>query len=216
MSRDSIKVRAIFPSQPGLIGQAEGKLRARARWLAKCGRPVRGRGNFVPAVAALHKPAASTFPAHLSLRRSSFSGSESHHLERSFRWIPHRSSILATARHDRDTIFAEKMSVSAVAFSHCSLKAKDMKTDSQFSRWLRLPTFLIAVVWSGQLYATTFVSTQSGNWSNPATWGGAGFPGCGDTVIVSVGTTVTDDATNCSSDLTVNGTLSMANHFLRF
>ena len=76
--------------------------------------------------------------------------------------------------------------------------------------------FLIAVVWSGQLYATTFISTQSGSWSNPATWGGAGFPGCGDTVIVSVGTTVTDDATNCSSDLTVNGILDMTNHFFDF
>ena len=76
--------------------------------------------------------------------------------------------------------------------------------------------FLIAVVWSGQLDATTFISAQSGNWSNPATWGGAGFPGCGDTVIVSVGTTVTEDATNCSSDLTVNGTLNMSNNFLDF
>lgn len=108
------------------------------------------------------------------------------------------------------------MSVFAWSFSHRSLEAKIMKTDSQFRRLLRLPTLFIAVMWSGQLYATTFISTQSGNWSNPATWGGAGFPGCGDTVIVSGGTTVTEDATNCSGDLTVNGVLDMANNFLDF
>src|SRR5215469_8525831 len=91
-----------------------------------------------------------------------------------------------------------------------------MRIDPQFSRRLRLSTFLIAVVWSGHLNATTFVSTQSGNWSNPATWGGAGFPGCSDTVIISGGTTVTEDGTNCSGDLTVDGVLDMANNFLDF
>jgi hypothetical protein len=108
------------------------------------------------------------------------------------------------------------MSVLWRRFSHCSLETKDMKPDSQLSRWFRLPTFLIVLVWSAHLYATTFISTQSGNWSNPATWGGAGFPGCSDTAIVSTGTTVTQDATNCSSDLTVNGILDMANQFFNF
>lgn len=38
-----------------------------------------------------------------------------------------------------------------------------------------------------------YTSSQSGNWSDPATWGGAGVPGNGDTAIIAANTTVTVD-----------------------
>jgi hypothetical protein len=40
---------------------------------------------------------------------------------------------------------------------------------------------------------SAYVSVQSGNWSNTATWGGAGVPGAGDTATIASGTTVTVD-----------------------
>ncbi|HWY50974.1 MAG TPA: hypothetical protein VNW72_05770, partial [Chthoniobacterales bacterium] len=65
-------------------------------------------------------------------------------------------------------------------------------------------------------FATTYTSVLTGLWDVPATWSPIGVPGCGDTVIISSGTTVIEDTTDCSGDLTVNGTLDMANHFLDF
>jgi uncharacterized delta-60 repeat protein len=52
-----------------------------------------------------------------------------------------------------------------------------------------------------------FVSTQSGSWGNPATWGGVGVPtGCfSDNVTISTGHTVTLDQNRCSNNLTLNG-----------
>lgn len=38
-----------------------------------------------------------------------------------------------------------------------------------------------------------YTSTTSGNWTQSATWGGAGVPGDGDTVTIATGTTVTVD-----------------------
>ncbi|MFN2624137.1 MAG: hypothetical protein ABR611_14970, partial [Chthoniobacterales bacterium] len=72
------------------------------------------------------------------------------------------------------------------------------------------------MAWAGQVQAGNFASTQSGSWGNAATWGGAGVPGCADTVTISLGHTVTLDTTRCSADLTINGTLDMFNTFLEF
>jgi hypothetical protein len=38
-----------------------------------------------------------------------------------------------------------------------------------------------------------YVSMQNGNWSDPATWGGIGVPGAGDSATIANGTTVTVD-----------------------
>src|SRR5580765_941768 len=76
---------------------------------------------------------------------------------------------------------------------------------------------LVTAIWKAQrTHAANFTSTQSGSWGNSATWGGAGVPGAGDNVIISVGHTVTEDANRTCGDLTVNGTLDMTNGFLFF
>ena len=59
----------------------------------------------------------------------------------------------------------------------------------------------------------SYTSTGSGNWSNPATWGGSGPPTDGDSVTVAASHTVVYDATINSSGLaglTLNGVLSFA------
>lgn len=63
---------------------------------------------------------------------------------------------------------------------------------------------------------TAYVSTQSGDWSNVATWGGGGYPIDGDAATVSVGHIVevdgditmgTNPANNTTYNLWINGTL---------
>src|SRR6266404_9220240 len=70
--------------------------------------------------------------------------------------------------------------------------------------------FLMTLLWNSQTaHATTFVSTQSGAWGDPATWGGAGVPSGSDTVTISSGDTVFLETTHNSGDLTINGTLNL-------
>ena len=89
-----------------------------------------------------------------------------------------------------------------------------MKTKSPLT--LTIAAVGLFVVGIHPTIAGTFASTQSGSWNSAATWGGAGVPGCADTVTISGGTTVTEDASQCSGDLTVNGTLDMTNDFFFF
>ncbi len=72
--------------------------------------------------------------------------------------------------------------------------------------------FAGAIFESRTTYAANFTSTQSGSWNNPATWGGGGFPGCGDDVTIANGHIVTLDFDRCANNLTINpgGTLDMA------
>jgi len=63
----------------------------------------------------------------------------------------------------------------------------------------------------------TYTSTTSGNWSNTATWGGAGVPGNADNFSIAAGTTVTYDFTTppidgfaTNSNCLPGGTLIMA------
>ncbi|PZR72514.1 MAG: hypothetical protein DLM73_13065, partial [Chthoniobacterales bacterium] len=91
-----------------------------------------------------------------------------------------------------------------------------MKTNHWASKWLWLSIALSAVAWAGHVHAANFASTQSGSWGNAATWGGAGIPGAGDNVTISLGTTVQLDTTRFTGDLTVNGTLDMFNNYLEF
>src|SRR5580698_9393198 len=70
------------------------------------------------------------------------------------------------------------------------------------------------IVFCTQLvFATSYTSTQSGDFNNAATWGGHGFPHSGDTWTISSGTTVTC-STTCASGVaaagscTVDGTVS--------
>jgi hypothetical protein len=79
---------------------------------------------------------------------------------------------------------------------------------------LALPATLICAaglfLWSGtgrtEVLHTDFTSTQSGNWGDPATWGG-GVPGCGDGAIIANGHTVTLNSdiggSGCDLDITI-------------
>jgi hypothetical protein len=73
---------------------------------------------------------------------------------------------------------------------------------------------------SGSIFATSYTSTQSGDFNTNSTWGGHGHPLSGDTWTISGGNTVTCSGTcaaglaaptNCTVDGTVNsgGTLSI-------
>ena len=53
-------------------------------------------------------------------------------------------------------------------------------------------------------HAASFTSSQSGGWSTPATWGGAGVPGNGDTVIIRHTVTLETDVTVGASPNTVD------------
>ena len=62
--------------------------------------------------------------------------------------------------------------------------------------------------------ARTVTSTQSGNWSNPATWGGLTPPGAGDIVLINNNVTVTTnttigDGSNSTVLSVTNGTLTV-------
>jgi hypothetical protein len=66
--------------------------------------------------------------------------------------------------------------------------------------------------------AMNFVSTQSGNWSDAATWGGMGVPYADDNVTIAAGHIVSNYIISASSvtvslckNLIVNGTLQMSN-----
>lgn len=64
---------------------------------------------------------------------------------------------------------------------------------------------LIGFLSSQDAHAATFIAVQSGNWNNPATWGGT-LPADADTKIIPVGVTVT-----VSSPVTNTGTVTIQN-----
>ena len=70
-----------------------------------------------------------------------------------------------------------------------------------------LLTAFLFVAAATPLSATTYTSSQSGNWSSSSTWGGVGVPGAGDTA--SVGNVVTLDVPVTVATLTLTGTLLM-------
>ncbi len=80
------------------------------------------------------------------------------------------------------------MSVLDALFPHCSVEAKYENKKSPLT--LTIATVSLFIIGAHPTIAGTFASTQSGSWGSAATWGGAGVPGCGDTVTVSSGTTV--------------------------
>ncbi len=55
---------------------------------------------------------------------------------------------------------------------------------------------------------TDFTATQSGNWSDPATWGGSGPPGSTDNVTIPVGITVTVNGLSTCNNIILNGSLN--------
>ena len=62
-----------------------------------------------------------------------------------------------------------------------------------------VPVLLVLILSIGSnAYAVTVTSTQSGNWSAPATWGGNPAPLAGDAVIINGGFTVTVDVPNAA------------------
>src|SRR5437899_6875110 len=77
------------------------------------------------------------------------------------------------------------------------------RTMSRFA--LRYWLFPFIVLAATPLAAASFTSTQSGNWSSAATWGGAGVPGVGDSASVVGGHTVTLDVPVSVSSLTLGG-----------
>ncbi len=58
------------------------------------------------------------------------------------------------------------------------------------------------------VFATSYTSTQSGDFNNAATWGGHGFPHSGDTWTIASGTTVTC-STTCAAGLAVAGSCTV-------
>src|SRR2546429_7703756 len=64
---------------------------------------------------------------------------------------------------------------------------------------------LILIFAATPLFAASFSSTTSGNWSSVSTWGGAGVPGAGDTATVNGGHVVTLDIPVTVATLTLGG-----------
>lgn len=52
---------------------------------------------------------------------------------------------------------------------------------------------------------TLYISAQSGDWSDSATWGGAGTPGAGDLAIIQSGHAVSVDGTRAADTVLING-----------
>lgn len=53
---------------------------------------------------------------------------------------------------------------------------------------------------AASMWATAFTASVTGNWSDAATWGGAGVPGNGDTVTINAGIVVTVDVNTTIGD----------------
>ena len=58
------------------------------------------------------------------------------------------------------------------------------------------------------VFATSYTSTQSGDFNSAATWGGHGFPHSGDTWTIAGGTTVTC-STTCAAGLAASGSCTV-------
>src|ERR1041385_6379206 len=69
----------------------------------------------------------------------------------------------------------------------------------------RFGVIVVVLCAASPLFATSFTSATSGNWSNAATWGGAGVPGPGDSATVSGGQVITLDTSVIVANLTLNG-----------
>lgn len=61
-------------------------------------------------------------------------------------------------------------------------------------------------------WSAAYVGSVSGNWSNSATWGGAGVPGTGDTATINSGVTVTQDGDVTVGATVVGGRLTQASN----
>lgn len=84
-----------------------------------------------------------------------------------------------------------------------------MKLKTKFLTLITL-LFFVSV---NKVFASTITATQSGNWEQTDTWGGAGPPGCFDTIVIPAGITVTVtsmlDLTGCPPVyILVQGTLA--------
>src|SRR6266542_5514955 len=66
--------------------------------------------------------------------------------------------------------------------------------------------FLVLAASAAPLLASTFTSSQSGNWSSASTWGGSGVPGAGDTATVNHAVTL--DVPVTVANVTLTGTLT--------
>ena len=65
-----------------------------------------------------------------------------------------------------------------------------------------------SVITAVPLSATSYTSSQSGNWSSASTWGNAGVPGSADTVSILGGHTVTLDVPATVTNLTLTGNVT--------
>jgi hypothetical protein len=89
------------------------------------------------------------------------------------------------------------------------LKTYIMKKINTYIKKICLGVFAFAL-FTGNINATTYTATQSGNWSSALTWGGGGSPGSiissVDNVVIPLGITVTLDM-----NVAINSTLSYIN-----
>jgi hypothetical protein len=78
----------------------------------------------------------------------------------------------------------------------------------------KIIAFALIVILPIPMLATSYTASLTGNWANILTWGGAGVPGCGDTVILGNGVTVTVPAGTVAcagtSDSNNTGTAAIA------
>jgi len=81
---------------------------------------------------------------------------------------------------------------------------------------MRTVIILLCMLIPNLSWAAAYTSSGSGLWSDPAVWGGGGFPGVGDSAVITAGHLVTLDgnaavgtspASTFTYDLDINGTL---------
>jgi hypothetical protein len=74
---------------------------------------------------------------------------------------------------------------------------------------MMMKTILFLFLSGTCLHAAAYTSTQTGNYSSTATWGGVGPPGNGDTFTVATATVVTVDVSSIAGTSGVNGTTAV-------
>lgn len=92
-----------------------------------------------------------------------------------------------------------------IAF-HSNISGTILKSKSLPTKSISL-VLLILLSWSVQSQ-TTYTSVQSGNYSDPATWGTETTPTSNDHVVISSGNTVTLDNILIAQNVTISGTLN--------
>ena len=75
-----------------------------------------------------------------------------------------------------------------------------MKKILHIRHYLLIGLFFLLLSIGNIVKGASFTAIQNGNWNDPATWGGIGFPGIGDDITISAGVIVSMNVNgNCRS-----------------